>query len=83
MSSSLSFSSFPNIEFELNIPSFYQCSSFISIKLNTTNFLLWKNQISPLVCIIGVLYHLLNGEKPTKEIKDDERNKNLNCRDHP
>lgn len=43
----------------------------------TTNFLLWRNQITPLVHDIGILYHLLNGKKLTKEIKDGERSKSL------
>ena len=66
------------MEPELSIQSFHQCHTFISIKLNTTNFLLWQNQIIVLAHGLDVLYHLLNGEKHIKEIKDDKRNKNSN-----
>ncbi|KAF2294273.1 hypothetical protein GH714_008816 [Hevea brasiliensis] len=54
-------------DLELNIQSFHQCSSLISIKLNTHNFLLWRNQITPIVCSLGLLHHLTNGERPAEE----------------
>ena len=78
MSSFISSSSSPQKEPELNIQSFHQCSSFISIKLSTTNFLLWHNQIIPLVRSLGVLHHLSNGEKLAEEINDDKGNKSPN-----
>ena len=49
--------------------------SLISIKLNTTNFLLWRNQINPLVRSLGVLHHLSNGEKPVEGLKGDDEGK--------
>ena len=48
------------------------------MKLNTTNFLRWQSQITPFVRSLDVLHHLLNGEKHTEKIKDDEKIKSPN-----
>lgn len=68
----------------LNIQTFHQCliyhsisvlSTLILVKLNMTNFLLLSNQIIFSIHGIKVLHHLLNREKPTKEIKNDKGSK--------
>ena len=66
------------VEPELNIQSFHQCSSLVSIKPNTTNFLLWRSQIIPLLRSLGVLHHLSNEEKPAEELKGGGEGKCLN-----
>ena len=71
MSQKITSSTLPQTKPELNIQSFHQCSSLISIKLSTNNFLLWHNQITPLVRSHGVLHHVISEEKPAKEIKGD------------
>jgi len=78
MSSSTTNTSLPKTEPELSIQSFHQCSSFISMKLSTNNFILWRNQITPLVRSLGVLHHLLSEEKPEEEVKGDTGEKSSN-----
>lgn len=51
-------SSNPKEKLKLNIQSFHQCSSLILVKLSTTNFLLWRSHVLPLVCNLGGPYHL-------------------------
>lgn len=62
----------------LSIQSFHQCSSLTSIKLSTSNFLLWCSQITPLVRSLGLYHHLSGGEKPAEEIEDDKGKKSPN-----
>jgi hypothetical protein len=57
------------------IPSMFK---FYPPKLNPNNFMLWCNQITPLIRSLGVLHHLLCEEKPKKEVKDDTDEKNPN-----
>ncbi|KAL6338220.1 hypothetical protein AAG906_018477 [Vitis piasezkii] len=40
---------------KLTLQSFHQCSSLVSIKLTSTNFLLWKSQVLPLIRSLGIL----------------------------
>ncbi|CAJ2674541.1 unnamed protein product [Trifolium pratense] len=77
-SSSTTNTSLPKTEPELTIQSFHQCSSFISMKLNPNNFILWRNQITPLIRSLGVLHHLLCEEKPEEEVKGDTGEKSPN-----
>lgn len=42
----------------LTIQSFHQCASLISIKLNGSNYLLWKSQVLPLVRTLGLEEHI-------------------------
>ena len=60
---------------ELSLQSFHQCSSLISIKLSTTNFLLWRLQIIPLIRSLGIHYHIAANERPAKEIMNKKRDK--------
>ncbi|KAL5790385.1 hypothetical protein ACOSQ2_005273 [Xanthoceras sorbifolium] len=69
MSSSSSF--LPTEEPKLSIQSFHQCSSLVSIKLSTTNFLMWRSQIILLVQSLGVYHHLTVNEKPAAEIENE------------
>ncbi|KAJ1384304.1 hypothetical protein SESBI_42651 [Sesbania bispinosa] len=62
----------------LSIQSFHQCSSLISIKLNSTNFLIWRSQIIPLVKSLGLYHHLTDDTKPSLETEDDKGNKTPN-----
>lgn len=48
------------------------------MKLSTNNFILWRNQITPLVRSLGVLHHLLSEEKPEKEVKGATSEKSPN-----
>ena len=52
----------------LNIQSFHQCSSLVSIKLDSINFLLWRSQVLPLVRNLGILHYITDAERPAKEI---------------
>ncbi|KAL9422474.1 hypothetical protein AB3S75_034696 [Citrus x aurantiifolia] len=52
----------------LSIQTFHQSSSFVSIKLNTTNYLLWRSQVLPLIKGIGILHHFEKSNKPPCEI---------------
>ncbi|XP_012856951.1 PREDICTED: uncharacterized protein LOC105976216 [Erythranthe guttata] len=63
---------------QLTIQSFHQYSSLISIKLSTTNYLMWRSQITPLVRSLGVFHHLESDEVPSDEIKDDAEKKSPN-----
>ncbi|KAK6145398.1 hypothetical protein DH2020_022218 [Rehmannia glutinosa] len=62
----------------LSIQSFHQCSSLISIKLSTTNFLVWKSQILPLIQSLGIEHHITNLQKPADEITDSDGKKTKN-----
>ena len=59
---------------ELSLQSFHQCS-LISIKLSTTNFLLWRLQIIPLIRGLDIHYHIAANERPAKEIMNKKRDK--------
>ena len=48
------------------------------MKLSTNNFILWRNQITPLVQSLGVLHHLLSEEKPEEGVKGDTGEKSPN-----
>ncbi|KAK1564843.1 hypothetical protein Q3G72_012789 [Acer saccharum] len=61
-----------NKETPLTIQSFHQCSSLITIKLNTSNFLLWRSQVSSLVRSLGLSHHLEENSKPAKETTGDD-----------
>ncbi|GKV27238.1 hypothetical protein SLEP1_g36431 [Rubroshorea leprosula] len=42
----------------LTIQSFHQMASLVSVKLSSTNFLLWKSQIFPLIRSAQLIHHL-------------------------
>ena len=44
---------------KLVIQSFHQCSSLISIKLTSNNYLIWKSQVLPLVRSLGLEHHVI------------------------
>ncbi|KAK3217809.1 hypothetical protein Dsin_011779 [Dipteronia sinensis] len=71
-------SSFSIKESKLNIKAFHQCSSLITAKLNTYNFLLRRSQIILLVCSLGLSHHLNENEQPATDIEDDKGEKILN-----
>ena len=62
---------------KLFIQGFHQCSTLVSIKLNFSNFLLWKAQILPFIKSLGIIHHLAEG-KPTEEIVGDDGKKGIN-----
>ncbi|KAL9448288.1 hypothetical protein AB3S75_015710 [Citrus x aurantiifolia] len=64
-----------NKEPSLNIQLFHQYTSLVSIQLSPSNFLLWRSQVLPLACSLGVLHHLTEKEKPTTEVVDESGNK--------
>ncbi|KAL9432747.1 hypothetical protein AB3S75_027714 [Citrus x aurantiifolia] len=64
-----------NKEPSLNIQSFHQCSSLVSIQLSPSNFLLWRSQVLPLARSLGVLHHLTEKEKSTAEVVDESGDK--------
>ena len=63
---------------KLTIQSFHQCSSLISIKLTSTNYLMWRTQILHLARSLGVVHHLQDGKTPAAEMEDDKGNKSPN-----
>ena len=59
---------------KLTLQSFHQCSSLVSIKLTSTNFLLWKSQVLPLIRSLGILdHHIFIDEKPDEQLIDEGR----------
>lgn len=65
-------------ETTLTIQSFHQCSSLISLKVSSSNYLLWKSQVLPLVRSLGIENHLTENKPPEKEIKDKDGEATLN-----
>ena len=63
---------------KLTIQSFHQCSSLVSIKLSTSNFLLWKSQMLPLIRSLGLEHHITSTSKPDDEITDSSGTKTKN-----
>ena len=64
---------------KLTLQSFHQCSSLVSIKLTSTNFLLWKSQVLPLIRSLGILdHHIFIDEKPDEQLIDEEGRKSEN-----
>ncbi|KAL6350339.1 hypothetical protein AAG906_004288 [Vitis piasezkii] len=59
------------VEPSLTIQSFHQCTNLISIKLNISNYLLWRSQVLPLVRSLGLLHHITNAGKPLELINND------------
>lgn len=59
---------------KLIIQTFHQCSSLVSIKLNPSNFLLWKQQVLPLIKSFGIDHHLIQ-EKPAEDVIDKDGKK--------
>lgn len=57
----------------LTIQMFRPCTSLISIKLNLSNYLLWKSQILPLIRNMGIEAHLQNHCPPEEELTDTTR----------
>lgn len=67
-----------NTEQFLSIQSFNQCTSLISIKFNTGNYLLWKSQVLPLIKSMGIEHHLTKEDAPEKEICDKDGSSTIN-----
>lgn len=63
---------------KLTIQFFNQCISLVSIKLNTSNFLLWCSQVLPLSRSLGIAHHLIDANKLAKENFDENGEKLLN-----
>ncbi|XP_020099653.1 uncharacterized protein LOC109718063 [Ananas comosus] len=58
------------------IQSFHQMASLLSVKLSSSNFLLWKSQIYPLIRSAHLLHHI-EEDAPTKMIlKGDKEEEN-------
>lgn len=58
---------------KLTIQSFHQCSSLIFIKLDSSNYLLWRSQ--EIIGSLGVHHHLTDTSKPQQLIKKDRNDK--------
>lgn len=59
-------------ESSLSIQSFHQGASLISVKLSTTNYLMWRSQILSLARSLGVLHNLeKDGWKLAARIEKD------------
>ena len=69
------FSSSSASETLLTIQNFHQCSSLVTLKLNQTNFLLWKSQVLPLVRL-GIQHHFEKGREPYLKITIDDKEAN-------
>ncbi|KAK3204542.1 hypothetical protein Dsin_018588 [Dipteronia sinensis] len=59
-------------EHELSLQVLHQCSSLISLKLDSFNYLLWRSQMEPLIQSIDMAHHLVEGSELTKEITMDD-----------
>ena len=62
-----------NTETELSLQTLHQCSSLISLKLDNTNFLLWRSQMEPLIQSINMAHHLFEGSEPPSKITTDDK----------
>ncbi|KAM3309115.1 hypothetical protein P3S67_010859 [Capsicum chacoense] len=52
----------------------HQCSSLISLKLDSFSYLLWRSQMELLIQSLDTAHHLIEGSEPAKEItKNDEK----------
>ena len=58
----------------LTIQSFHQCSSLVSLKLTTSNFLSWKSHVVLQIRSLGLEWHLIENSNPEKRIKDADGN---------
>ncbi|KAF3641000.1 hypothetical protein FXO37_23218 [Capsicum annuum] len=56
---------------ELTLHVLHQCSSLISLKLDSFNYLLRRSQIEPLIQSLDMAHHLIEDSEPTKEIIKD------------
>ncbi|GKV49630.1 hypothetical protein SLEP1_g56371 [Rubroshorea leprosula] len=56
----------------LTIQNFHQMASLVSVKLSSTNFLLWKSQIYPLIRSAQLLHHLEEEAPAMTVIKNDK-----------
>lgn len=68
------------VETNLTIQLFHQCSSLISIKLSSNNYLLWKSQILPLIRTMGIEKHLTDDKPPEEHIADGKGEQLVNPR---
>ncbi|GKU93013.1 hypothetical protein SLEP1_g6653 [Rubroshorea leprosula] len=62
----------------LTIQNFHQMASLVSVKLSSTNFLLWKSQIFPLIRSAQLMHHLEEEAPAMKITKDGEQVPNPN-----
>ncbi|GKV27133.1 hypothetical protein SLEP1_g36338 [Rubroshorea leprosula] len=58
---------------QLTIQSFHQMASLVSVKLSSSNFLLWKSQIYPLIRSAQIMHHLEEEVAPTMTMIKDEK----------
>lgn len=60
---------------KLSIQSFHQCSSLISIKLTSNNYLIWKSQVLPLVRSLGLEHHVITDASFPSIVNTDDGKK--------
>ncbi|KAK9214354.1 hypothetical protein WN944_006343 [Citrus x changshan-huyou] len=60
---------------KLSIQSFHQCSSLISIKLTSNNYLIWKSQVLPLVRSLGLEHHVITDASFPSTVNTDDGKK--------
>ena len=56
------------LEPELSLQTLHQCNSLISLNLDSSNYLLWRSQMEPLIQSINMTHHLNQDNTPSKEI---------------
>ena len=56
------------LETELSLQTLHQCKSLISLKLDNSNYLLWRSQMESLIQSINMGHHLVESKEPSREV---------------
>ena len=56
------------LETELSLQTLHQCNSLISLKLDNSNYLLWRSQMESLIQNINMGHHLVKSKEPSREV---------------
>lgn len=78
MTSKINLNVVSKIEPRLTIQSLHQCSSLISIKLDSSKYLLGCSQIQPLIRSLGIFLRIIDPKKPENELVENSKNKVVN-----
>ena len=68
-------------EMELSLQTLHQCNNLISLKLENSNYLLWRSKMEPLIQSINMGHHLIESKEPIKEVTKENGTSETN-QDH-
>lgn len=66
------------VEPKLSIQSFRQCSSLISLKLDSSNYLLWRTQLLLLIRSFGILHHITDENCSLQSLAGESNSTTIN-----